>query len=725
LVIAILDVAAKIKGGEKNQVANVLLDMLQNSGFETDPEITEKDPRAPWTIYNNKYRPKENRTDGATMIPLDQMSKEKTVSGEPRFVVVKRGGQTFFIEFKDPELNKTIQRLGESPFNQYNLIVSRGAKYLSTFQNFRRNMLINYNPAWGLVNPIRDVVTAIPYAMSESQAKGSRTEGKGIVRKMVQNYPNALRAYWRHLRETEGRGKALTARGKARQAEYDQYVKEYFEDGAPTGMILTRTYDEEVAAIERQVKGGDVRGAFVAMGKFVEDFNQTMENAVRVSAYVEARKAGSPRENSATLAKDLTVNFNRKGESNAAINLAWLFFNAAQQGTLNFIQAVGRHGMKVPAFAAGMVAFGYATTVYNILMSPMDDDDGEFEEDDKFLDTQPSLIESFMDGDASQTKYADYSDYQLKRSISIMREDGSMVSLPMAYGWMFLPNLGRLMAEWQFEIKSEQEVVGQIGQTLIDNFSPVDTAAGEGVESLRGFAPDIGELWLDLVANKNYFGSPIQKEQTPFEAPKAKVHVTKRGTSKAAKDVLQYLNDLDGSKFDDNEYLPYNYLTPDRVDYVFAWTLGGVGRFVGDVSDVTYKAATDPDAIELVDFPIVGQFYKEPSAYTDQMNYYENRKDLQSKIAELEEATTPEKRENFKRRNLEPFVTRTMQEVYKASDKELRAIRKVQNFQEAHLTDDAKLRVEIERLDKLKQKIYDRFNKFYENAVKKSKEQAK
>lgn len=725
LVIAILDVAAKIKRGEKNQVANVLLDMLQNSGFETDPEITEKDPRAPWTIYNNKYRPKENRTDGATMIPLDQMSKEKTVSGEPRFVVVKRGGQTFFIEFKDPELNKTIQRLGESPFNQYNSFVSGGAKYLSSFQNFRRNMLINYNPAWGLVNPIRDVVTAIPYAMSESQAKGSRTEGKGIVRKMVQNYPNALRAYWRHLRETEGRGKALTARGKARQAEYDQYVKEYFEDGAPTGMILTRTYDEEVAAIERQVKGGDVRGAFVAMGKFVEDFNQTMENAVRVSAYVEARKAGSPRENSATLAKDLTVNFNRKGESNAAINLGWLFFNAAQQGTLNFIQAVGRHGMKVPAFAAGMVAFGYATTVYNILMSPMDDDDGEFEEDDKFLDTQPSLIEAFMDGDASQTKYADYSDYQLKRSISIMREDGSMASLPMAYGWMFLPNLGRLMAEWQFEIKSEQEVVGQIGQTLIDNFSPVDTAAGEGVESLRGFAPDIMELWLDLVANKNYFGSPIQKEQTPFEDPKAKVHVTKRGTSKASKDVLQYLNDLDGSKFDDNEYLPYNYLTPDRVDYVFAWTLGGVGRFVGDVSDVTYKAATDPDAIELVDFPIVGQFYKEPSAYTDQMNYYENRKDLQSKIAELEEATTPEKRENFKRRNLEPFVTRTMQEVYKASDKELRAIRKVQNFQEAHLTDDAKLRVEIERLDKLKQKIYDRFNKFYENAVKKSKEQAK
>ena len=47
------------------------------------------------------------------------------------------------------------------------------------------------------------------------------------------------------------------------------------------------------------------------------------------AAGVEARKAGAPRANAATLAKDLTVNFNRKGEINPDLNLLWLFFNAA------------------------------------------------------------------------------------------------------------------------------------------------------------------------------------------------------------------------------------------------------------------------------------------------------------------------------------------------------------------------------------------------------------
>ena len=49
---------------------------------------------------------------------------------------------------------------------------------------------------------------------------------------------------------------------------------------------------------------------FVA--ELVESFNQSTENAIRLSAYVEARKAGIDRQDASTLAKDLTVNFNRK-----------------------------------------------------------------------------------------------------------------------------------------------------------------------------------------------------------------------------------------------------------------------------------------------------------------------------------------------------------------------------------------------------------------------------
>ena len=118
VIISILDVAAKIKRGEKNKVSNVLLDMLLNSGFETDPEINEKEGKVPWTIWNNKFRPLDPATDGGERIPLTQMDNQRTATGEPRFIRVKRGGQTFFIEFKDKDLNRTLQKLGEAPFNQ-------------------------------------------------------------------------------------------------------------------------------------------------------------------------------------------------------------------------------------------------------------------------------------------------------------------------------------------------------------------------------------------------------------------------------------------------------------------------------------------------------------------------------------------------------------------------------------------------------------------------------
>lgn len=695
VVISILDVAAKIKRGEKNRVSNVLLDMLENSGFESDPEINEAEGLVPWTIWNNRFRPKDPSTDGGTMVPMAQMDRLKRPNGDPRFITVKRGGQTFFIEFKDNELNRVIQKLGESPFNQASDFGQSMAGKLQAFQNFRRNMLINYNPSWGLVNPLRDVVTAIGYSMSEAGAAGSRTEGKDVTARMVYNYPNALRAYWRNLRETEGRGRAVTERGKAKQDTYDQYVKEYFEDGAPTGLILTRTYEEEVAAIERDINAGKLRKAFKSIGKFVEDFNQTMENAARVSAYVEARKAGAPRGNAATLAKDLTVNFNRKGESNAFINLGYLFFNAAQQGTQNFIQALGRGGKKVPALLAGLFGAGYTITMYNIAQSEFDDDD--------------------------EVGYDDYNDSQLKRSINIAKEDGSMVAMPLAYSYQFFFNSGRILAEYQHGLKDEGEAFVQLMQSFIDNFSPVDVASGEGPEELRGLAPDVLELLLDLATNLDFFGGPIQREQFPTEPKKAQVYVTKRSTSKLAKDVMQRLNDLDGSEYRNNEYLPYNYLTPDRIDYVSAWLMGGLGRFIGDASDVAYKAATDPDAIELVDYPIVGQFYKEPSEYKDQMEFYENSDKLQSRLAELD--ATPFEGRDALRNNpeLAPFYDPQLRLAYDAVGQRLRVLRKAEVSHERELSDPVALRLKLEKIDADRQKLFDRFNKKFRAAERKAR----
>ena len=726
VIISILDVAAKIKRGEKNNVANVLLDMLYKSGFETDPEAAEAQNSAPFRIWNNKQRPDDPATQGSTKLSLQQMDRATNPDGSPRYLRVKRGGQTFYIQFTDTKLNETMQKLGESPFNSSSAAYGKFATYANRFQSFRRDMLINYNPVWGISNPIKDVTTAIFYTMSESGAKGSRTQGKDVTAGMVRNYPNALRAYWRHLRETEGRGRAVTDSGKRKQIQYDTYVKEYFEDGAPTGMILTRTYEEEVRAIENDIKGGNVRAALKAMGKFVEDFNQTMENAARVSAYVEARKAGAPRANAATLAKDLTVNFNRKGENNPTANLLWLFFNAAQQGTLNFAQAVGRHSKKIPAAMAGLFGAGYSITVYNILNSPMDENEDDDEPFRGKLSTAEFIARDLVGEvpnrkDVMQTTYADYSDSQLKRSINITREDGTMVSIPLAYGFQFIYNGGRVMAEWQYGLIDAGEATNQIAQSFIDNFSPFDTAEGEGPEELRGLAPDLIALWLDLTANRDYFGNPIQREQFPTEPKKAQAYVTKRSTSKISKDIMQRLNDLDGSEYRSNEsmFYPEHYLSPDRVDYMAAWLMGGVGRFIGDLSDVAYKAATDPGAIELTDYPVVGQFYKEPSEYADQSEFYENAEVFESRREELRTAK-PKERLRLLQSEGRAYYSMTLESIYEDSSRLLKEIRKSERMAERFIAEPDKLRLQLQKLDDKKQRAFDKFNKAFRAAKKKA-----
>jgi len=394
---------------------------------------------------------------------------------------------------------------------------------------------------------------------------------------------------------------------------------------------------------------------------------------------------------------------------------------------------VGRHSKKIPAALVGLFGAGYTITVYNILNSPMDEDEGDDEPFRGRLNTAEYFIKDLQGDirnpkDPLQTTYADYNTSQLKRSINITREDGTMVSIPLAYGFQFIYNGGRIMAEWQYGLIDENDAVNQLTQSFIDNFSPFDTAEGEGVEELRGLFPDLGAMLADIMVNKNYFGSPIQREQFPTEPKKAQVYVTKRSTSQMSKDIAQRLNDIDGDEITNSAYYPYNYLSPDRADYIAAWFLGGVGRFIGDLSDVAYKAATDPEAIELTDYPVVGQFYKEPSEYKDQMEFYENSNRYASLLYQLDSidmnedgrisAEEYQARPELKKR--EPYYSAQLQLTYKLSNKALRELRKREKAAEKYIVEPSELRLKLQEIDVTKQLVFTRFNKAFREAKRKA-----
>ena len=122
-----------------------------------------------------------------------------------------------------------------------------------------------------------------------------------------------------------------------------------------------------------------------AVGEYVEGVNEAFENAIRLSAYIEARKAGATPQRAAQLSKNITVT-NKSGEFTPSIN-AWFCSSTRRlQGSARFTRSFGTLKEAVPQasksrmtaaqkMGVGMTMFSFMQTALNILVSARDDDD--------------------------------------------------------------------------------------------------------------------------------------------------------------------------------------------------------------------------------------------------------------------------------------------------------------------------------------------------------------
>ena len=670
LFTAIEDVQMKIIRAQKNQTAQTFLDLLSKLGNSDS-----------YTIYNNKFRPPKE-SDHLTMQDLDQMARDTRVNGDPKYVQVKKGGQTFFIHFKSDTLNHALQDMSVAALDRNNTLMDKALTFATRFQTFRRNMLINYNPSWGLVNPMRDVQTGLMYALGEKDKKGSRVQGENLIGKMAQSYLPSMRAMYR------------TLRGKPVINEMGKYAAEFMEDGASTGLMLVRDQAEQLRILKNKLKRGYTREALTAIGNWVEDFNSTMENAVRLAAYTEARKAGTDRQTAATLAKDLTVNFNRKGENTAQVNAGYLFFNAAVQGNLNIAQALGSDKGNFTAArgtAAGLVVLGTTMAVMNILSSE-EDEDGE-------------------------KNYADLPEHAKNRSLLFMYNDQEGFALPAPYGYNFFTNIGRLSAEMVFGINTPEESAQYLAENVLLNFVPIAPSSGDNWEEMaRGFYPDLLEVHLDMLANKNFFGSDIYIEQNSFMIERSNAYNSRRSTDKAFTSTAKFLNDATGGDKYEDGVLSFN---PDKMQYAYEYFLGGVGRFVSQTGDVAARMMADEE-FRKQDLPIIGTFYESPSEYEDRFEFYANWEESRKVEARLKEASTEEELVGLRQKyqSFIPVLDGGRNSPYKTANRELRKISKTRKIVETQNISEERRREMLKKLLDAENKIFDLYNKMYRKAEK-------
>lgn len=495
--------------------------------------------------------------------------------------VVKREGIEIPISINNRMLQKALitNKSADSAAN------SKFVTLLGRLNRFVASMNTVYNPEFALVNFPRDIQQAL--------LNVSQYEIDGIKTKILKDALPAAKNVFAILRNPET------------QNDWSRWYKEFREDGGNTsGFYGAFSVDEQIRKIDRIAadQGGSATGraklAFESIKKLLEDYNGAFENAVRLSVYKNLVEAGASRQKAAFIAKNITVNFDQRGEFGPVMNSLYLFYNASVQGTMTLLSAAAR-SKKVRRALGGLVMFGFIQDQINSMMSEKGEDD--------------------------EPLYDKLPDYKLENNIVLMDSfgltDKGYIAIPLAYGANSFVNLGRAISRNLRGGYTTSEAATSMVTTFIDAFNPVG-----GTESFLNFVvPTALDPVVALSLNLDYSGRRIYPESFPGSIPKANSQTYFSSTSPAAISVAQFLNEWTGG----SEYVPgYISIKPDAMEYVYDYILGATGataRRVVDsaMNDVPKLLAGDLENIEINNVPVLRKVYGNVSERMSFEDYFD------------------------------------------------------------------------------------------------------
>lgn len=493
---------------------------------------------------------------------LDPVSGFVRVGVDPRYksmpnvVMVRIAGKDVAITFN--EHNPRAMRLAEAMKNldvgDLHVVLGLAAKGTRWFASINTQ----YNPIFGLVNWARDLQAGLLNLSTTPLAGKQREVAAGV-------FP-AMRAIYR------------TARGKtATDAEWSRLWQEMQEAGGTTGYRdLFADAADRAKAIEKELKAldrGQASKAAHAIVDWLSDYNETMENSVRLAAYRVALDAGMSKVRAASLALNLTVAFTRKGRQMREIGALWAYANASVQGTARMFETLrGPVGKRI---MFGGVALGALNTLLGMAVMGGGEDD-PWEQIPEFI-KERSLV------------------------IPLGRED--YVALPMPLGFHVFPNIGRVAVEMALgpQDKSLGRRLGSLLMVFADAFNPLGGAQDLGQLA----APTVIDPIVALMENRDWTGRPIYRENPNGLDPKPGHAMARDSASTPARALAKAINMITGG----TEYRPGAWSpTPDQIDYVVGQLTGGLGREVLKANQTIASQFTG-DELPPHKVPLIGRLY--------------------------------------------------------------------------------------------------------------------
>lgn len=579
-----------------------------------------------WVQWNNT-----TKTWDAVLPKFDPSdTSEEVIRKTQEFEEAMRESQR-----KNPELFKLASEQPSIPYRvvgkakemQHQIVVKRGGRDVVIIVNGDPRVAMAVN---GLTNPDGNVGGDIGPIFKAGAALNRKLAGyytslspNFVVKNFIRDIIYANTIVWVKespsyaLRYHKNVGKlALQMHRLVHLYEHDKLdmsnethraFKLFMENGGETGYSQLRSMDRHKKEIERMMKesGGRIslKQGFRLLGETMEFANRGIEDLSRFAAFLTSRQMGRTIDRSIYDAKEMTVNFNKKGagstfhdahtqtgKGKAAAYLSgtgrslYLFWNVSIQGSVNIARAVKRNPKKGAAYLATFLALGILQTVLPALTGGDDDD-----------------------------RYWNLPDYVRRNNICFFVGD-VLVKIPLPQEARAIFGIGELGMSYMSGKEDKDAwmvaytIAGQLSQIM-----PLDLMDDSG--PIHALMPSIFKPALEAYTNHSWMGRPIWKD-TDYN--KAMPNWTKayKSTGGVYVWLAKELNALSGG--DDYKKGLIN-INPARLEYLLKGYFGGLYTAADQIIKSSETAFGDRE-FSMRDVPILSGFLDGADERNDMRN---------------------------------------------------------------------------------------------------------
>lgn len=501
---------------------------------------------------------------------LEVLDRRPREDQTPFAVAFYENGQKRWLLFPTVGAADALKGLHGKQVGELLGLIGHGTRFFS-------RMVTSRNPGFWLPNFLRDTTHALWTLTAERGFK----EGAKVWARAWALLPSVLRS------EFKRDGKHFDAIREAKLAG----VKTTWIGPRDAKELLQQMMD---ALADQRGPKHFVRSALRAFDAISDGF----EAATRVAAYQVLRESGLSARDAALAAKNLTVNFDRKGTLTPALSALYSFFNPGVQGSLRLIKAAtgSKRGMQV---TAATVTIG---VVWEMLCYALSDDDEQ----------------------TGLPVYGLLSQWSKERMLHLpFAVNGAYLTYPLPYGIASIFGAGRRAAhliapDMDPVTTAPQMLWGAVVQGL-NEFQPM----GNVTDPVSSLAPTLIRPVVEVELNRKFTGAPIMRDKTSFgeELPDSARAFTTIG-DRASGWLGQIIADVLNAGGPDDVETGID-VSPETMQHYIEWLTSGYG--LRELDRVSQFFMSSREVPALPNTPFLRNFTNQVASQAISEDYYQLR----------------------------------------------------------------------------------------------------